>query len=170
MDRKHIHIQTSFRSEEAPVTRLPGEAAMSGEVDSLYAWLRLVLTLMLGTVACVGNWSVVVVLPSLQIEFDTLRGSASLPFTCTMLGFAVGGVVMGRLADRLGIVVPVLIGAGLLCAGYVLAALTSNIWQFALLSVVIGFGSAVGFAPLLSDLSRWFRNHRALAVSGAAWG
>jgi len=45
-----------------------------------------------------------------------------------MLGFAVGGVVMGRLADRVGIILPVMIGAFLLCAGYVMAALTTNIW------------------------------------------
>ncbi|MBP0582016.1 MFS transporter [Labrys sp. LIt4] len=145
-------------------------ALRSSDVDSAYSWLRLVLTLILGTVACVGNWSVVVVLPTLQLEFDTLRGGASLPYTCTMLGFAVGGVVMGRLADRLGIVVPILIGAALLCAGYVLAASTSNIWQFAALSIVIGLGSAAGFAPLISDLSHWFRKHRALAVTFAASG
>lgn len=149
---------------------LPREAATSGDVDSLYAWLRLAVTLALGTVACVGNWSVVVVLPSLQIEFDTLRSGASLPYTCAMLGFAAGGVMMGRLADRLGIVVPVLMGAALLCAGYVLAALTVNIWQFGLLSIVIGVGSAAGFAPLISHLSHWFRKHRALAVSFAASG
>ncbi|WP_439617879.1 MFS transporter [Shinella sp.] len=142
----------------------------SGEVDSAYAWLRLVLTLVLGTVACVGNWSVVVLLPTLQIEFDTVRGGASLPYTCTMLGFAFGGVAMGRLADRVGIVLPVLLGAFLLCIGYVLAAFTSNIWQFAALSVVIGLGSAAGFAPLISDLSHWFRKHRALAVAFAASG
>jgi MFS family permease len=152
------------------MTRLPRDGATTGDVDSPYAWLRLVLTLLLGTVACVGNWSVVVVLPSLQVEFDTLRGGASLPYTCTMLGFAAGGIVMGRLADRRGIMVPVLIGAALLCAGYVLAALTSSIWQFALLSAVIGFGSAAGFAPLISDLSHWFRKHRAVAVSFAASG
>jgi MFS family permease len=146
------------------------EAAASGEADSPYAWLRLVLTLMVGTVACVGNWSVVVVLPTLQVEFDTLRGGASLPYTCMMVGFATGSIAMGRMADRLGIVVPVLIGAVLLCAGYVLAGLTSSIWQYALLSVVIGLGSAAGFAPLISDLSHWFHKHRALAVSFAASG
>lgn len=148
----------------------PREATATGEVDSPYAWLRLVLTLMVGTVACVGNWSVVVVLPTLQLEFDTLRGGASMPYTCMMVGFATGSIVMGRMADRLGMMVPVLIGAALLCSGYVLAAFTSNIWQYALLSVVIGLGSAAGFAPLISDLSHWFRKHRALAVSFAASG
>lgn len=142
----------------------------SGEVDSGYAWWRLVLTLILGTVACVGNWSVVVLLPTLEIEFDTVRGGASLPYTFTMLGFAFGGVVMGRLADRVGIVVPVLIGAFLLCIGYVVAALTTNIWQFAICSMVIGLGSAAGFAPLISDLSLWFGKYRALAVAFAASG
>lgn len=143
---------------------------LGGGVDSRYAWLRLVLTVILGTVACVGNWSVVVVLPTLQLEFDTLRGGASLPYTCTMLGFAFGGVMMGRLADKVGIVIPVLIGAFLLCVGYVSAAFTSTIWQFALLSILIGLGSAAGFSPLISDLSHWFRKRRALAVTFAASG
>ena len=146
------------------------KAIEGGGVDSGYAWLRLALTLVLGTIACVGNWSVVVVLPTLQLEFDTLRGGASLPYTCTMLGFAFGGVAMGRLADRVGIVMPVLIGAFLLCIGYVAAAFTSNIWQFAALSAVIGLGSAAGFSPLISDLSHWFRKRRALAVTFAASG
>ncbi|WP_184380926.1 MFS transporter [Rhizobium sp. BK619] len=140
------------------------------EIDSGYAWWRLVLTLILGTVACVGNWSVVVLLPTLQVEFDTVRGGASLPYTCTMLGFAFGGVLMGRLADRVGIVVPVLVGALLLCIGYITAALTGNIWQFAACSLIIGFGSAAGFSPLISDLSHWFNKHRGLAVAFAASG
>ncbi|MXN49378.1 MFS transporter [Shinella kummerowiae] len=141
-----------------------------GEIDSGYAWWRLVLTLVIGTVACVGNWSVVVLLPTLQLEFETVRGGASLPYTGTMLGFALGGVVMGRLADRVGIVAPVLIGAFLLSFGYIVAAFTTDIWQFTALSVVIGLGSAAGFAPLISDLSHWFRKHRALAVAFAASG
>lgn len=152
------------------MSRLPAGATASGEVDSPYAWFRLLITVVLGTIACVGNWSVVVVLPILQIEFDTLRGGASLPYTCTMLGFAAGGVVMGRLADRLGLLVPVLTGALLLCGGYVLAALSTTIWQFALFSTVIGLGSAAGFSPLISELSHWFRKRRALAVSFAASG
>ncbi|MFQ6186215.1 MFS transporter [Sinorhizobium meliloti] len=153
--------------ENKPVA---ADAFGSADIDSKYAWWRLVLTLILGTVACVGNWSVVVLLPTLQVEFDTVRGGASLPYTCTMLGFAFGGVAMGRLADRAGIVVPVLIGAFLLSLGYILAALTTSIWQFAALSLIIGLGSAAGFSPLISDLSLWFGKYRGLAVAFAASG
>ncbi len=52
-------------------------------------------------------WSFVVALPAVQADFGVARGEASLPFTLTMLGFGLGGIVLGRLADRSGIVLPV---------------------------------------------------------------
>ena len=61
-------------------------------------------------------------LPAIEAEFGVDRGDASLPYTATMVGFAVGGVLMGRLADRFGIVVPVVLGALMLGIGYVAAA------------------------------------------------
>ena len=139
--------------------------------DSSYSWLRLTVALLVGTVACVGSWSVVVVLPVMQGEFDTLRAGASLPYTCAMLGFGAGNIVMGRIADRYGIMVPIIMGAFLLAAGYMAAALSHSLWQFALAhGLLIGLGSAAGFSPLISDLSHWFRRHRGLAVVCGASG
>lgn len=139
--------------------------------DSPYAWLRLAVALVVGTVACVGSWSVVVVLPAMQGEFDTLRAGASLPYTCAMLGFGVGQIVMGRVADRYGISVPIIAGALLLAAGYAAAGLSHSLWQFAAAhGLLIGMGSAAGFSPLISDLSHWFRRHRGLAVVCGASG
>jgi MFS family permease len=139
--------------------------------DSSYAWLRLAMSLLLGTIACVGTWSVVVVLPAVQAEFGTLRAGASLPYTCAMLGFGFGNIVMGRVADRYGIVVPVVAGALLLGAGYVLAGMAQTLWQFALVHLfLIGIGGGAGFAPLIADLSHWFRKHRGLAVVCGASG
>lgn len=139
--------------------------------DSSYAWLRLAVALLVGTVACVGSWSVVVVLPTMQGEFDTLRAGASLPYTFAMLGFGAGNIVMGRIADRYGIMVPIVMGAFLLAAGYVAAAMSHSLWQFALAhGLLIGMGSAAGFSPLISDLSHWFRKHRGLAVVCGASG
>lgn len=139
--------------------------------DSSYAWLRLAMALLVGTVACVGTWSVVVVLPSVQAEFGTARAGASLPYTAVMLGFGVGNILMGRIADRYGIVVPIVMGGVFLGAGYMLAGLAGTLWQFALAhGLLIGIGGAAGFSPLIADLSHWFRKHRGLAVVFGASG
>src|SRR5258708_5627310 len=68
--------------------------------DSPYAWKRLCAATLLGTIGSVGMWSFMVVLPTIQKEFGVTRAEVSLPFTLNMLGFAVGGIVVGKLADR----------------------------------------------------------------------
>jgi len=142
------------------------------EIDSGYAWFRLAISVVLSAVGGVGMWSVVVSLPAVQLEFGVARGEASLPFTLTTIGFGVGGVLMGRVSDRFGIVVPVLIGAGALGLGYVLAALAGGLWQFALAyGLLIGtLGSAATFVPLMADISRWFERRRGIAVALCASG
>jgi MFS family permease len=116
-------------------------------------------------------WSVVVALPAVQAEFGVARGGASFPYTLTMIGFAVGGVLMGRLADRFGVLMPVLIGAVLLGAGYAGAASAGSIVQFALASgVLIGIGTSATFVPLLADISHWFDGRRGIAVAICASG
>ena len=139
--------------------------------DSPASWLRLAASLAVGTVACVGMWSVVVVLPLVQAEFGTARAGASLPYTAMMLGFAAGTMIMGRIADRHGIVAPIVLATVLLCAGYVAAAFAPTLWTFALAhGLLIGVGAAAGFAPLMADISHWFVKRRGLAVVLAACG
>ena len=79
-----------------------------GEVESAYAWMRLALSLALSTIGGVGMWSVVVAIPAVQAEFGVARGDASLPYTLTMIGFGLASIMMGRLANRFGIMVPVI--------------------------------------------------------------
>ncbi len=142
------------------------------EIDSGYAWFRLAVSIVLSAVGGVGMWSVVVSLPAVQAEFAVARGGASLPFTLTTIGFGVGGVVMGRISDRFGIVVPVLIGAVCLGVGYVLASMAGSLSQFAIIyGLLIGaFGSASTFVPLMADVSRWFERRRGIAVALCASG
>jgi len=140
--------------------------------ESPYAWRRLAASLAISTVGGVGIWSVVVALPAVQAEFGAARGGASLPYSATMLGFALGGVAMGRLADRFGVLAPLVLGALALCAGYVGAAQATALWQFVLLQgVLIGFlGSSTVFGPLVADISHWFDKRRGMAVGICASG
>ena len=141
-------------------------------IDGRIAWLRLGVSLLMGTIGSVGMWSVIVVLPAVQAEFGVARAGASLPYTFTMIGFAIGGVIMGRFADRRGISKSVAVGAIVLAVGYIAASQATSLWQFALAqSVLIGmFGSASCFGPLMTDISHWFSQRRGIAVSICASG
>src|SRR5438034_10220428 len=77
-----------------------------GEAESLYACVRLGAALLLMTIGGAAMYGVVVALPAVQAEFGVTRADASLPDTLTMIGFGVGDILMGRPADRLGLVVP----------------------------------------------------------------
>ena len=140
--------------------------------DSGYAWARLAASLALSTLGGIGLWSAIVALPAIQAEFGVDRADAALPYTATMVGFAVGGVLMGRLADRFGIVVPVVLGALMLGIGYVAAASAASLWQFMLAqALLIGLlGSSATFGPLVADVSLWFLRRRGIAVAIVASG
>ena len=133
--------------------------------DSPAAWLRLAATILVATVGGVGMWSVVVALPVVQAEFAVPRAEASLAFTLTMVGGATGGVILGRLLDRAGILPVLLVGATLLAVGYVGAAYAGSFAAYAIAHGVIGFGSSIALGPLMADISHWFVRRRGVAVT-----
>jgi MFS family permease len=141
-------------------------------VDSAYAWRRLCVALALMTIGSCAMYVVAVVLPSVQAEFGTARADASLPYTLLMVGFGIGGVFMGRLADRRGVVLPLVIGAVGLGLGFAAAALAGSIWTFAIAhGVLLGLvGSSASFAPLVADTALWFDRRRGIAVAICASG
>jgi MFS family permease len=145
-------------------------AAARSEVESAPAWRRLGAAVLFGTIGSVGMWSMPVVLPVVQGEFGVARADASLPYTLATLGFAAGGVLLGRLSDRLGVGVPLLLGAVCVGVGYVAAGLAPSLMVLALAHVLIGLGASAGFGPLMADTSRWFTRRRGIAVGIAASG
>jgi MFS family permease len=145
---------------------------VKSEAESPYAWLRLVAALGIMTIGGSGMYGIAVALAPVQAEFGVTRGDASLPYTLTMLGFGIGGILMGRLADRFGVMVPVMIGAFGLGGGFVLAGVSGNLMQFTLANgFLIGLlGCSTTFAPLVADTSLWFNRHRGIAVAICASG
>jgi len=140
--------------------------------ESAYAWARLAASLALMTLGGAGMYAVAVALPPVQAEFGVARSDASLPYTATMIGFGLGGILMGRLSDRFGVMVPVLLGASCLGLGFIAASHAPSLAWFALVQgLLIGLlGTSATFAPLVADTSLWFTRRRGIAVAICASG
>ena len=145
---------------------------MTIQISRVYPLIRLTTAVALMTLGCSAMYAGVMVLEPLALELGTGRGNSSLIYGTFMIGFALGGVFMGRLADRMGIMIPALIGSLALPAGFYLAAHASSILEICLaFSLLCGFlGSSFSMAPLIADISHWFNRRRGLAVGIAFSG
>jgi len=161
-------MDTAFADDTAPPREPP------------YAWLRLCVSVMLMTLGGAGMYSVTVVLPQIQAEFAVSRSDASLPYTLTMLGFGLGGILMGRLSDRYGVLAPIVTGTLGISLGFIWAGSASSLLQFSLAQALfIGMlGTSATLAPLVADTSQWFTWRRGIALgicmsgnylAGAVW-
>jgi len=138
--------------------------------DSRYSWTRLIVTLAIGTVANVAMWAVIVIMPAVEVEFGAGRAEASMPYTLTMIGFALGNLLIGRLVDRYGVTLALNGAAVAIAAGFVLSTFASSMATLSLTHLLLGLGSAVGFGPLIADISHWFLKRRGIAVALVASG
>ena len=148
------------------------------ETDSRYSWMRLVITMLVAVIANAGMWIIIVVMPAIEAEFGTTRAASSLPYTLNMIGFALGNFAIGRALDRFGVTISLILAALAIAAGLFLAVLSQSILMLSLAQFIVGFASAVGFGPLIADISHWFVRRRGIAValvasgnylSGAVW-
>lgn len=140
------------------------------ETDSPYAWGRLALTLLVALIANAGMWAIIVIMPAVEAEFGTDRAASSMPYTLTMVGFALGNYFLGQAVDRFGVVWSLVLAALALTVGFGLAILSQSILMLSLAQLVIGLASAVGFGPLIADISHWFVRKRGIAVALVASG
>src|SRR5262245_10018593 len=99
---------------------------------------------------------------SLGIE----RSVVALAGALVWVGTGAGGILMGCLADRIGIRRTVMIGAGMIAGGLALSSL-GLVW-----ALYIGHGLMVGllgnggvYPPLLVYVSRWFERRRGAAIA-----
>jgi len=156
------------------------DPTLNGRPKGVYPIVRLLAALALMTIGASAMYATIVVLKPIAAEFQVSRGAAAIPYMLFMVSFGLGGIGMGKVADRFGIMPPILAASLALPAGFVASAHATSLWQFALaIGLLSGlFGAAATFGPLVADISHWFIRRRGLAiavvisgtyVAGALW-
>ena len=127
---------------EEPASEGGGAAAAAASIlDSRYSWGRLFVTWCIGVLGNAGMWSFVAIMPAVQVEFETDRAGVSVPYTLTMLGFALGSFAFGKAMDRFG-VGKVLIGAAMLIgAGFLIGTFATSLALLSLTQFAVGLGT-----------------------------
>jgi MFS family permease len=106
----------------------------------------------------------------LEAEFGWPRGAVALINSAGLAGLAIGGIVMGAVADRTPIRHVALAGTAIVGLCVTLAAGASGLWQFYLLFFVAGVFGAGLFAPLFALIGGWFPAGAGLAIGIASAG
>lgn len=139
-------------------------------MDTASSWRRLTICSVIGLFINIGIWSVVVVLPEIEREFNSSRASSALPYTFTLAGFAIGNFVIGSIVDRIGIAKATIYASLLVSSNFLLCSLSDSLLIITLSHFFLGLGTAVGFGPLIADITHWFVKRRGIAVAIIASG
>ena len=140
------------------------EAACS--IESRYSWHAALLTLAILSLSFGAPLIVMVGLRDMQATMHTDRSVLSLVSAMVWIGTGLGGVPMGRLADRIGIRRTVALGTVSIAAGLALSSLGSLWALYVGHGLLIGFlGSGAIYPPLMIYVSRWFDRRRGTAIA-----
>lgn len=107
----------------------------------------------------------------LEKAFGWPRAEIALINSAGLAGLAIGGIVMGGLADRIPIRSIALFGGAAFGVCMLLASQADALWQLYGLFFLAGFfGGGSLFAPLIALVGNWFRTGAGLALGIAAAG
>ena len=142
--------------------RRAGPAAASNRASS---WVAAGLTLGLLSVSYGSPLLAVVGLKPITEDLGTQRQLVALVSSLTWLGTGLGGVVMGQVAERIGIRATVMFGATMIALGLAVSA-SGNLWAMLVgHAVLVGFlGNGALYPPLIVYVSRWFDRRRGTAL------
>jgi MFS family permease len=160
------------RPRHGPDVTLPGTGLTTQNTDqplsieTRTSWVVAGIALVLLGLSFGGPWITAVALKPIAEEMGALRSVPALASSLAWFGSAVGGIAMGRVADRFGIRWTVMFGSVMICIGLVIST-GGEPWQ-----LYLGHGLFMGLlgnaglnAPLYVYVSQWFDRRRGSALA-----
>src|SRR6266481_2302310 len=135
-------------------------------IESRASWLAASITLLILSISYGAPLMVVVGLKPIAAALDTDRSVVALAASLVWLGTGLGGIVMGRVADRVGMRPVAVFGAAMTALGLAVSAIGETWALFLGSAVLIGLlGNSAHYPPLVTYVSRWFDRRRGTAVA-----
>ncbi len=138
----------------------------SSSVETKASWIVASAALGALMLSSGAAWIAAVALKDIAAEVDGARSIPALASALAWFGSGIGGIMMGRIADRIGTRWTVAFGAVMIAFGLALSSLGPSwpLWVgHGLFIGLIGFGGIN--APLYVYVSRWFDKRRGSALA-----
>ncbi len=139
-----------------------------------YAFPRVIPLIggVLGSTTCgalLYAWSVFI--RPLNAEFGWSRADIALAFAIACLIFGLMTFPAGKLSDRFGPRIVVLVGAVILGIGFTISGFITEKWHLYLTyGVIAGFGGGLIYLPPIATAPKWWPDRRALATGFSVVG
>ncbi len=147
-------------------TLVTGPAARPmASIEGRTSWIAAGVTLAILSISFGSSLLIVVGLKPMQEALGTERSVLALAGALVWIGTGVGGILMGWLADRIGIRAIVALGALMVAAGLAVSTIGSVPALYVGHGLLIGLGNGAIYQPLLIHVSRWFDRRRGTAIA-----
>lgn len=155
-----------------PVQQPRAEAAPASPVvlhpgDALPARRRALLVVLLGALTALGPFTIDLYLPAfpvLQRDFDTTAAAIQLTLTGTMIGFAIGQLLVGPLSDKIGRRTPLIAVTSLHVLASIAAAFAPDLVLLGVARVAMGMGAAAGSVVAMAIVRDLFGGRRLVVM------
>lgn len=143
----------------APIVLHPGDAIPTRR--------RVLYVILLGALTALGPFTVDLYLPAfpvLEEDFQTTAAAIQLTLTGTMVGFALGQLVVGPLSDKVGRRIPLIAVTALHVLASVSAALAPTLDLLMVARVGMGMGAAAGGVVAMAIVRDLFGGRRLVVM------
>lgn len=143
----------------APIMLHPGDAIPAGR--------RALYIVLLGALTALGPFTIDLYLPAfpvLEQDFQTTAAAIQLTLTGTMIGFAVGQLVVGPLSDQLGRRLPLIIVTALHVLASAGAAFAPDLVSLSVARFFMGVGAAAGGVVAMAIVRDLFGGKRLVVM------